>query len=93
MDPAAEPWQEREETQKKPDGLSFSSPQWSINIQDLIGLDDVMDELGFGPNGGLVYAMEYLMENLDWLEEQLGDFEDDNLIVDCPGQIEVRPSD
>lgn len=29
------------------------------------------------------------MNNLDWLEEELGDFEDEYLIIDCPGQIEL----
>ena len=41
------------------------------------------------PNGGLIYALEYLVENLDWLDDKLGDFEDDSLIIDCPGQIEL----
>jgi hypothetical protein len=26
------------------------------------------DELKFGPNGGLVFSMEFLMENTEWLE-------------------------
>ena len=26
---------------------------------------------------------------MDWLEEGLGEFEDDYLIIDCPGQIEL----
>jgi hypothetical protein len=30
----------------------------TIDIKELIGLDDVMDELGYGPNGGLVYCFE-----------------------------------
>ena len=29
------------------------------DIRDLISLDDAVDELGFGPNGGLLYCMEY----------------------------------
>jgi hypothetical protein len=29
------------------------------------------EELKFGPNGGLIFCMEYLMENMDWLEKQL----------------------
>ena len=31
----------------------------------------------------------YLLQNLDWLHETLGDFEDDYLLIDCPGQIEL----
>lgn len=61
----------------------------SIDIKDLVSLEDVMDELQLGPNGGLIYCFEYLMQNLDWLSDALGDFEDDYLIIDCPGQIEL----
>jgi hypothetical protein len=28
------------------------------DIQELISLEDVMEELDYGPNGGLVYCME-----------------------------------
>ncbi|KAG6918941.1 hypothetical protein DXG01_010596 [Tephrocybe rancida] len=61
----------------------------AIDIRDLINLEDVMNELGYGPNGGLVYCFEYLLQNMDWLEEELGGFDDDYLIIDCPGQIEL----
>ena len=30
----------------------------SIDIRDLITLEDVMEELGYGPNGGLVHCFE-----------------------------------
>ncbi|KAI9325040.1 GPN-loop GTPase [Zopfochytrium polystomum] len=61
----------------------------SIDIRDLISLDDVVEELQYGPNGGLIYCMEYLINNIDWLEDQIENFEDDYLIIDCPGQIEL----
>ncbi|KAJ3327722.1 hypothetical protein HDU76_011246 [Blyttiomyces sp. JEL0837] len=61
----------------------------SIDIRDLITLDDVVEELQYGPNGGLIYCMEYLVNNIDWFEEQIENFEDDYLIMDCPGQIEL----
>lgn len=62
----------------------------SFDIRDLISVDEVMETNGLGPNGGLVFAMEYLIQHLDWLEEQLSCFgEDDYLILDCPGQIEL----
>ncbi|EDR12828.1 uncharacterized protein LACBIDRAFT_231004 [Laccaria bicolor S238N-H82] len=60
-----------------------------IDIKDLVSLEDVMSELGYGPNGGLVYCFEYLLQNMDWLEEELGGFDDDYLVFDCPGQIEL----
>ncbi|KAJ8681183.1 hypothetical protein QAD02_016970 [Eretmocerus hayati] len=61
------------------------------DIRELITVDDAMedDELRFGPNGGLVFCMEFLIENLTWLQEQLGDTDDDYIIFDCPGQLEL----
>ena len=62
----------------------------AFDIKDLICVDDVMEELEFGPNGGLIYCMEYLLENLEWLREKFDDYGDDDYIVlDCPGQIEL----
>ncbi|CAE7566776.1 gpn3 [Symbiodinium microadriaticum] len=49
-----------------------------------------MEELQLGPNGGLVYCMEYLMQNSDWLKDELDAVgEDEYIILDCPGQIEL----
>jgi len=62
-----------------------------VDIRELIHLDDAMEdeELHYGPNGGLVFCIEYLQQNLSWLEEQLGDGDDDYFLFDCPGQIEL----
>lgn len=62
-----------------------------VDIRELIHLDDAMEDedMKFGPNGGLVFCMEYLLENSDWLHDELGDMEDDYLLFDCPGQIEL----
>lgn len=62
----------------------------AFDVRDLISVDDVTDELGLGPNGALVYCMEYLLENIDWLRDELDEFDDDEyLILDCPGQLEL----
>jgi GPN-loop GTPase len=61
----------------------------SVDIRDLVTVDDVQGELDLGPNGGLVYAIEYAASNMDWLEEEIGDHEDDYLLLDCPGQTEL----
>mmetsp|Transcript_28066 Transcript_28066/g.74229 ORF Transcript_28066/g.74229 Transcript_28066/m.74229 type:complete len:270 (+) Transcript_28066:126-935(+) len=61
-----------------------------VDVRELISVDDVMEELNYGPNGGLVYAMEYIVENMSWLEDLLADYvDDDYFIFDCPGQIEL----
>ncbi|KAI7856086.1 GPN-loop GTPase [Circinella umbellata] len=61
----------------------------TIDIRELITLEDVMEELDYGPNGGLIYCLEFLLNNIDWLEEEIGNYDDDYLIIDCPGQIEL----
>lgn len=49
-----------------------------------------MEEMSLGPNGGLIYCFEFLMENLDFLTDPLEDVTDEYLIVfDMPGQIEL----
>lgn len=63
--------------------------QPTIDIKELITLQDVMEEMNLGPNGGLIYCFEYLLENLDWLDDELGQFDHDYIIIDCPGQIEL----
>lgn len=72
-----------------------------VDIRDLIQLDDAMEdeEYHYGPNGGLVFCIEYLIKNADWLKEQLcggsdadeneGEPDDDYLLFDMPGQIEL----
>ncbi|KAG1361252.1 GPN-loop GTPase 3 [Cocos nucifera] len=73
-----------------PAAESFDYPV-AMDIRELISLDDVMEELGLGPNGGLIYCMEHLEENLDdWLADELENYlDDDYLVFDCPGQIEL----
>ncbi|CAL5353334.1 hypothetical protein CsSME_00041373 [Camellia sinensis var. sinensis] len=73
-----------------PAAESFDYPV-TMDIRELISLDDVMGELGLGPNSGLIYCMEHLEENLDdWLTEELDNYlDDDYLVFDCPGQMEL----
>jgi len=63
----------------------------AADIRELISLEDAMDdeELKFGPNGGLVFCMEYFAQNFEWIEAELGDYDDDYFLFDCPGQIEL----
>lgn len=64
--------------------------QPDLDIKDLISLEDVMEELGLGPNGGLIYCFDYLLENLEWLTDPLESVtEEYMIIIDMPGQIEL----
>eukprot|EP00929_Paragymnodinium_shiwhaense_P038239 TRINITY_DN20242_c0_g1_i1.p1 TRINITY_DN20242_c0_g1~~TRINITY_DN20242_c0_g1_i1.p1 ORF type:complete len:326 (-),score=89.05 TRINITY_DN20242_c0_g1_i1:25-1002(-) len=64
-----------------------------VDIRELVNVEDVMTELDLGPNGGLVYAMEYIEVNLDWLITKIraavGDAAVPYVIFDCPGQVEL----
>ncbi|RAH66125.1 putative signal sequence-binding GTPase GPN3 [Aspergillus aculeatinus CBS 121060] len=61
-----------------------------LDIRELITLEDVMEELGLGPNGGLIYCFEFLLQNLDFLTEALDPLSEEYLIIfDMPGQIEL----
>ncbi|KAJ3000032.1 hypothetical protein HDV02_000984 [Globomyces sp. JEL0801] len=68
------------------DGIPYKP---DIDISDLITLSDVMEEFSLGPNGGLIYCLEYLETNLDWLLEQLVKLKGKYLIFDLPGQVEL----
>lgn len=49
-----------------------------------------MEEMGLGPNGGLIYCFEFLLENLDFLSEAIEPLTEEYLIIiDMPGQIEL----
>ncbi|KAL5341176.1 hypothetical protein BJX70DRAFT_359791 [Aspergillus crustosus] len=61
----------------------------ALDVRDLIKLEDIMSEDQLGPNGGVLYALEELEENFDWLEEGLKALGDDYIIFDCPGQVEI----
>ncbi|KAK4054369.1 hypothetical protein OIO90_003602 [Microbotryomycetes sp. JL221] len=72
----------------------------SIGISDLISLQDAMDAHHLGPNGAMLYCLEYLEANIDWLENELDkvmrakgwteDKANDAFVVfDTPGQVEL----
>jgi len=69
----------------------FFDYDMAADIRELISLEDAMDDddLKFGPNGGLVFCMEYFAQNFEWIESELGDYDDDYFLFDCPGQIEL----
>ncbi|KAL2043529.1 hypothetical protein N7G274_003836 [Stereocaulon virgatum] len=61
-----------------------------LDIKELVSLEDVMEEMGLGPNGGLIYCFEFLLENLDFLSDAIDPLTEEYLIIiDMPGQIEL----
>lgn len=44
----------------------------TLDIRDLINLEDVMEELEFGPNGGLIYCFEWVIVSVGMLDMRAG---------------------
>lgn len=61
----------------------------ALDIRNLVKLEDIMREDKLGPNGGILYALEELEHNYEWLEEGLKEFDQDYILFDCPGQVEL----
>jgi len=65
----------------------------AIDVRDLVSTDEVMDEFQLGPNGALVYSMEYIQEHFSWLEDRIREIVKTSdrhyFIFDCPGQVEL----
>lgn len=64
--------------------------------QEMVNLKSVMEQTGLGPNGGVVYCMEYLEEHVNdiitTIEARIttrSDVPSIYLIFDLPGQIEL----
>ena len=58
-----------------------------IDIIELIKHDEVMSIFKLGPNGALVYCMEFLEANVDWLIKKILNLKDYYFLFDCPGQV------
>lgn len=64
----------------------------AVDIRDFITLEEVMDELNLGPNGGLMYAMENLGDQgINEFIRRIEELAKDGtyLLFDCPGQVEL----
>jgi len=69
------------------DELPYES---DLSITELVRVEEVMDHLKLGPNGGLMYAMEYLDENYDWLQKFIKQIKPRHFVLfDFPGQVEL----
>lgn len=60
-----------------------------IDISELIKHEEVMSRYKLGPNGALVYCMEFLEANVKWLLTKILNLKDHYIIIDCPGQVEL----
>lgn len=92
--------EEEEEEESSPGEEDF---QWDVDIAELVRLEDVMQELGLGPNGAMMYCAELLKKNLRWLQVRLEALASPPssasqepvrfFILDLPGQVELYTHD
>ncbi len=43
----------------------------AFDVRELVNVEEVMDREELGPNGGVLWAMEEVEANFEWLEERL----------------------
>jgi GPN-loop GTPase len=61
----------------------------ALDVRSLVTLEEIMADDELGPNGGVLYALEELEINMDWLADELKKLGDDYILFDCPGQVEL----
>lgn len=71
---------------------STRSDLYDIDISSLVTQQDAMQEHGLGPNGALLYCLDVLAKNVDWLLERLHERPNTYILFDCPGQVELFTS-
>lgn len=59
----------------------------AVDISELVKHEEVMNTCKLGPNGALVYCIEFLEKNIDWLIKKILNLKDHYLLIDCPGQV------
>jgi hypothetical protein len=63
--------------------------EFDLDISELVSLEKVVEEYQLGPNAALIYCMEFLEANIDWLLDIVKDHKDQYFLIDCPGQVEL----
>jgi GPN-loop GTPase len=60
-----------------------------VDIRDWIKITEIMEEHGLGPNGAQIAAADMVALNLNEVQEEIGAFRADQILIDTPGQIEL----
>jgi GTPase SAR1 family protein len=60
-----------------------------VDIRDYVNVDDVMNQLGLGPNGALIASVDMVAGQIDKIKEEIESTKSEYVIVDTPGQIEL----
>ena len=63
----------------------------AFDVRDLVDVDEVMEREQLGPNGGVLWAMEEVETNFDWLEQQLEQCGKDSILLSVPMYFFLTP--
>lgn len=63
----------------------------AVDVRELIQVEDAMLAHQLGPNGGLLFCIEFIERNIDWLFDRLRPHlaRHAYFLIDCPGQVEL----
>lgn len=60
-----------------------------VDIRDWISLEEVMETNELGPNGAQVVCADMIALNTGEVQESIGSFKPDYILIDTPGQLEL----
>lgn len=60
-----------------------------VDVRDYVSARELMEELGLGPNGALIAAVDMLTLNIDSVREEVMSHRANYIIIDTPGQMEL----
>jgi GTPase SAR1 family protein len=61
----------------------------NVDVREYIKVEEIMEEYGLGPNGGLMLAHDMMAGIVEELSNDIEDFTPDICVVDTPGQMEL----
>ena len=51
----------------------------AVDVSEVVTVEDVMEAMKLGPNGSLMFAMQFVRYNLEWLDSKLDSMDLDTL--------------
>ena len=61
----------------------------NVDVREYIKVEEIMEEYGLGPNGGLMLAHDMMAGIVEDLSNEIEDFTPDICLIDTPGQMEL----
>ena len=68
----------RQKTKTKKKKTKAYGGRLALDVRDLVRVEEIMARRNLGPNGALLFAVEYMLANVDWLERRLAAIIDDD---------------